>query len=1015
MKCSNCGKKVKKEGTYCLSCGKEIMREPKVKQKLSKKAKVIISVVCSIAILISGIIGGLYFYFSRNDIPTDPDSIYVSFSEGFTDVTVTDENSALEAIASVADVIGIKNAEKELKISSTNTVNGDTYYRFGQYYEGISVYGRDVVIAADNDGTALALTGNFAKIENIKKYDLDEIDKDSVVVYGLDPAKICTVSYENIDGEEYCVFTDVKSKEVVDRLCMTYTASEKSYPYRETDGSYSMYDSKRNIRILNSKGKELEKTDFLLIGDGKYQRTFYTGKNKDKRQNVFSGHWGKYEVEYIVNDNISVVKSNTADGFDSSATKLMDNMALTYDFYLEKLGRSGFDGSNGLIFASYNDNYDNGNNAYASGGSLLSFGKHSTLSVDLIAHEYTHSVERMISSMSYEGESGAIMEGYSDIFGEIVEDYSDGQMDNDCDWVNPYRNIIEPLKTNNPNTYEGENWKDTENKVNKKGKTQNDHGNVHNNSTVISYAAYLMNIGIDGTESKKIGTETLADLWYRALFILQSDATFKQLANNITLIATHMVRTGELSPNQLQCVLEAFDKVGIQNDKSYSTIKSGAKLYVNDIYLNAYDNYHVTITEMPKIQDYLSNKKLGKIVIDTDVLSTDGFSLDLNPGNYLISLKDNCENGSKNEFSRIIKVIDSTYRNRYTLTTDNITVFTDFGKAINRLTDFVGLSIDEWETIMYSIYETDYSVTESSSWIPDAEGSDRILYYDNRRIPVSFLTNVGSSTSTIPSATDTISAVCFEQGNRGNMYSVDGNINTDVTYSKLNELKDGILWQNELYVFTYKVGDISIDFEYYDRPTDDSVADFIYVSKRDWNPEYEGFDDDYKESDKKYLSDMPIIKESHYEGNMGDSRIFLLNNPNDSSIDSSAYSNGNIALDGTVCENGFEAWLARWNYEPEISWASATFKLDGDYSKLTGKINITDGPRADGNNWDDFDTTVYFYDGNSLLASYNLTPDNYKKDINIDISGVKELTIFVKDNVAVSTGTSFALYEMLLE
>lgn len=1008
MKCKNCGEKVANKEKFCPKCGEEITyKNQDNKKSLNKKSKAVIAVICSLVLIISGTVGGLYFFRNHTDNLTDSDSNYISFSEGFTDVLVTDEKSALEAIESVADVIGIKNAKKELKISSTNIVNGDTYYRFGQYYEGISVYGRDVVIAADDDGTALALTGNFAKIENIKKYDLDEIDKDSVVVYGLDPAKICTVSYEDIDGEEYRVFTDVKSKEVVDRLCMTYTASEKTYPYRETDGTYSLYDSKRNIRILNSNGKELKHTNLSMNEDGKCQLIIYTGDNKEKRQNVFNDYWRKFEAEYIVNDKISVVKSNTADGFDSSATKLMDNMALTYDFYLEKFGRSGFDDNNGLIFASYNDNYDDGKNAYAYAGSLLSFGKHSTLSVDLIAHEYTHSVERMISSMSYEGESGAIMEGYSDIFGEIVEDYSDGQMDNDCDWVNPDRNIIEPLKTKNPEIYEEKNWKNTADEY--------DHGHVHNNSTVISHTAYLMNIGIDGDESKKIDCDTLAKLWYRALFIMQSDATFKQLANNITLIATHMVRTGELSPNQLQCVLEAFDKVGIQNDKSYSTIKSGAKLYVNDIYLNAYDNYHVTITEMPKIKDYLSNKKLGKIVIDTDVSSTDGFSLDLNPGNYLISLKDNCENGSKNEFSRIIKVIDSTYRNRYTLTTDNITVFTDFGKAINRLTDFVGLSIDEWETIMYSIYETDYSVTESSGWIPDAEGSDRILYYDNRRIPVSFLTNVGSSTSTIPSATDTISAVCFEQGNRGNMYSVDGNINTDVTYSKLNELKDGILWQNELYVFTYKVGDISIDFEYNDRPIDDSVADFIYVSKRDWDPEFEGFDDDNKESDKKYLSDMPIIKESHYEGNMGDSHIFLLNNPNDSSVDSSAYSNGNIALDGTVCENGFEAWLARWNYEPEISWASATFKLDGDYSKLTGKINITDGPRADGNNWDDFDTTVYFYDGDSLLASYNLTPDNYKKDINIDISGVKELTIFVKDNVAVSTGTSFALYEMLLE
>lgn len=680
MKCSNCGKKVKKEGTYCPSCGKEIMREPKVKQKLSKKAKIIISVVCSIAILISGTIGGLYFYFSRNNIPTDPDSIYVSFSEGFTDVTVTDENSALEAIASVADVIGIKNAKKELKISSTNTVDGDTYYRFGQYYEGISVYGRDVVIAADDDGTALALTGNFAKIENIKKYDLDEIDKDSAVVYGLDPAKICTVSYEDIDGEEYHVFTDVKSKEVVDRLCMTYTASEKTYPYREKDGTYSLYDSKRNIRILNSNGKELKYTGLLMNEDGKYQRIFYTGKNKDNHQNAFSGHWGKYEVEYIVNDNISVVKSNTADGFDSSATKLMDNMALTYDFYLEKLGRSGFDGSNGLIFASYNDNYDNGNNAYASGGSLLSFGKHSTLSVDLIAHEYTHSVEKTISNMNYEGESGAIMEGYSDIFGEIVEDYSDGQMDNDCDWVNPYRNIKGPLETKNPKVYEGENWKTTEDKLDKKGNSINDHGHVHNNSTVISHAAYLMNIGIDGDESKKISTETLADLWYRTLFILKSDATFTQLRNAVELSARIMKENGELTEEQYSTVSQACESVGIPNNvyTYFKTVKNQFDLRVLnpegkkdlDATVKIYKNNTTVFTLILNTES--KEKKLVKEAVFNSLTPDKGTHFKLNDGTYFVEIYDNLSKDKKP--LRMKLVVDGDNESA----TDNITLYTDF-------------------------------------------------------------------------------------------------------------------------------------------------------------------------------------------------------------------------------------------------------------------------------------------------------------------------------------------------
>ena len=66
---------------------------------------------------------------------------------------------------------------------------------------------------------------------------------------------------------------------------------------------------------------------------------------------------------------------------------------------------------------------------------MLAFVTDNELSTELVAHEYMHSVERAISGMLYAGESGAIMEAYSDLFGEILEDYNDGNLDGSCDWV----------------------------------------------------------------------------------------------------------------------------------------------------------------------------------------------------------------------------------------------------------------------------------------------------------------------------------------------------------------------------------------------------------------------------------------------------------------------------------------------------------------------------------------------------------------------------------------------------
>ncbi len=159
------------------------------------------------------------------------------------------------------------------------------------------------------------------------------------------------------------------------------------------------------------------------------------------------------------------------------------------------------------------------------------------------------------------------------------------------------------------------------------------------------------------------------------------------------------------------------------------------------------------------------------------------------------------------------------------------------------------------------------------------------------------------------------------------------------------------------------------------------------------------------------LEDMPIVAHDSYKENEGDSTIFNLNgNGLTQCDDGSTYNRyGNIGIDGTVYSNGFEVWIARWNYTDEISWASATFDLGGQYKTLVGKTNLIKSY-----NTANFDTTICFYDGATLLASYRLTDEDYIKDISVDVSEVEHLTVEAKDNVAVSGGTSFALYDMFL-
>lgn len=167
--------------------------------------------------------------------------------------------------------------------------------------------------------------------------------------------------------------------------------------------------------------------------------------------------------------------------------------------------------------------------------------------------------------------------------------------------------------------------------------------------------------------------------------------------------------------------------------------------------------------------------------------------------------------------------------------------------------------------------------------------------------------------------------------------------------------------------------------------------------------------------DRVCLADLPCTREGHYDGNMGDARIFRLDGAPFEGESPRGYNdetsrNGNVGRDGTIYENGFEAWIARWNYEEEYSYAYRGFRLGGRYLTLTGSTGLIDSY-----NLTNFDTTVTFLDEHErVLQTVRLTPTACEFDFIIDVTGVDELRVVVADNVAAAGGTSFAIYNLFL-
>ncbi len=677
--CANCGQKVDKKTGLCPQCDQANL---KAKKKRKKLVRTVIVVVCCIGIIATSIFGALIFL-NKVTVPYTYGE-YNSFMEGFTDVIITDEKSAIEAVASVSDALGIQNAESELKVSFTNKRETETYYRIQQYYNGIPVFGRNITVVAGKEGNALGLTSNYSPVGDIditpslneekisnkidKEYDgVDSQTNNGLVIYSLYNSS-STLAYditvsksdENNVIHDQCIIS-AKNGDILLKNNLIRTGNIKhssdEYTYKINDKTYLMYDESRNILVLNSNKKK-------LVAYGSNNKCTKVSNDNKTNENP-NPLWEKNKT--LICGNIKLEGSKDAK-WNESATNLINSVENIYDFYSKILKWNGYDNKNSPMLTSYNDyHYSDGDNAYSS-ANVLVFGYQQDLSnVGQVGHEFTHSVEGSISNMIYSGETGSIMEAYSDIFGEIAEDYAkDGVLNGKCTWTVFDRNIKSPSDNNQPARYLDENWGSTVDNGD-----NNDCGHVHKNSTVISHAAYLMSEGID--KNPKIDNASLASMWFNALNLLQPDSNFSQCRNAVELSARIMLKNKKLTEEQYKTVIAAFEKVGINNAVfTYSeTVKNKFDLsvitYVDSGVVNASNEvieYKLEIVNLNNIK--------AKKVFEKEKISGQ-HTLNLKDGTYVLRITDinDSENISKSiDVKIVVDGDDSKAKDKITIKTD---------------------------------------------------------------------------------------------------------------------------------------------------------------------------------------------------------------------------------------------------------------------------------------------------------------------------------------------------------
>lgn len=278
----------------------------------------------------------------------------------------------------------------------------------------------------------------------------------------------------------------------------------------------------------------------------------------------------------------------------------------TWDFYNSAFNLQGFDGNNTLTRAMlhsprevsniaaevrhsiFNTQAMEPNNAFAHSpedvsGAYLFFGMgnedgESLVDLNCITHEFTHLVTayRPKGKLVYQGESGAINEGYSDAMAVAAEALLSGS----ANWLFGHgvqqlgfkgivydycRNLANPKEGGpegpKPDTYDGQNWYDPTN-------TSLDYGGVHMNNSIFTHWFYILCEGKTGVNDNQqsysvspIGMEkALKIIWRMHRTYLPAQATYAQAR----LYAIQSAK--DLYPNDNtveRCVTNAWYAVGV--------------------------------------------------------------------------------------------------------------------------------------------------------------------------------------------------------------------------------------------------------------------------------------------------------------------------------------------------------------------------------------------------------------------------------------------------------------------
>jgi Zn-dependent metalloprotease len=442
-----------------------------------------------------------------------------------------DANRALFGLESVAADFAAGRLEPDKQLNFSNI-------RLAQIYKGIPVFGRQLIVHLDPQERIVAVNGQFAPGLTLPTQpSLTQEEAEQVALNDLKENQLAPGEYPGLTASALkektalTVYIDGNGKATLTWRVQLQTASPL--------GEWTIFVNARRPVVTHA-------IDSLAHTKERETYSARNGTNIPGRLLVQEGE-----------------RSN-----DPVAQAAHDAAGTVYDYYFNTFKRDGVDGRGSPIISTVhygNDPEDAENAAWISEAGQMVYGdggrifKPLSYGLDVVGHELTHGVTENTAQLIYEGQSGALNESYSDIFGAMI-DRSNWTMGEAVVKSPPYpvpylRSLQDPTLGGNYDP------SDPLSGIGQPGTMRDyanlplsrraDNGGVHINSGIPNHAAYLV--------AQAIGREKMEQIYYRTLTqYLSPDADFLDAGR-----ATVQAATDLYGATEVNAVRDAFRQVGI--------------------------------------------------------------------------------------------------------------------------------------------------------------------------------------------------------------------------------------------------------------------------------------------------------------------------------------------------------------------------------------------------------------------------------------------------------------------